>query len=174
MKGRMKRRGELIVIPGPPLPIVDEDPGKRLTRASLSYAFSNGGRAVTMWIVKVIYMARRALPGALPKGELLSQLHPVHSSKAPGGSGATSHQCHVSGERAGMDRRTIFVVPGASRPGSPTGAYSRGQAGQRLGGQKIGASERGMILTAGYIHPEGNCQHPAADGKHGGKACAHA
>lgn len=34
-EGRMKRIGELIVIPGPPLPIVDEDPGKKLTRASL-------------------------------------------------------------------------------------------------------------------------------------------
>lgn len=44
MKGRMKRRGELIVIPGSPLPIVDEDPGKRLTRASLPYTISNGGK----------------------------------------------------------------------------------------------------------------------------------
>lgn len=69
MKGRMKRRGELIVIPGSPPSIVDGDPGKRLTRASLLYIFSNGGN--DNWITSTVQIHGPAGlhgHGALPWG----------------------------------------------------------------------------------------------------------
>lgn len=38
-EGTDERMSELIIIPGPPLPIAYEDPGKKLTRASLLHIY---------------------------------------------------------------------------------------------------------------------------------------
>lgn len=47
----------------------------------------------------------------------------------------------TAGRNAEVDN-IMICPPGALRPGSPTGAYSRGPAGQEVGGQKIEASEQ--------------------------------
>lgn len=99
MKGRMKRRGELIVIPGSPLPIVDEDPGKRLTRAGLPYTISNGGNS------------DHSIDCA--NGCHYARLLQSHRSAWGIMAVISAKPCmYVSGERAGIDTRTISCPPG--------------------------------------------------------------
>lgn len=97
MKGRMKRRGELIVIPGSPLPIVDEDPGKMLTRASLPYIISNGGNSDYIQSVSTVHNHGPAgQPGALPE---------------PGGAAATTRPVHSLINARGGNRGDISAKP---------------------------------------------------------------